>query len=387
MKHLKRIIIFSGILSIYLIFATFIRSDLSPIHYDTKNIFLMDLVEIRVDLHYGLLLFLGATNLFLLWLISRQLFRNSFSFIPPVIYAISPWNSYLVNAGSFYVYLSFLLLLAFYGLLLIKSDRRFLGSLLFVVAVTAAMYSSFLLLLVLPVICMFLIFFKITPFISTKFLILLVTLLFPLLFLVYGNGLGFKNIMNNEIKIFEDPGLLNMVNSFQGAAKQHGFSQLAKLSENKYVFFSEYTLLKVIKQFIPSSVFTPQEKLLNFSFTPPMFFGFLIPFVFGLWSCLKISGLRKMLFLSTLLVIPSVLSKTIVDLNRLFIFMPVIILVTAFGLILLYEQRNKKKLAVFLSITIFLVILQIVITVSDIQVREKDRYIKYFGQNYEIGKQ
>lgn len=387
MKNLKKYGLLFIIILAHLLWVTFIQNVLFPVHFDPHNFFVFDLTSKKTDLPETILLLLDAGNIILLWLISRRIFTGRFSLIPSIIYAVSPWSSYLVVAGSFYIYLSFLLLLSFYSLLIISSGRRFLGSILLVGATVAAMYSSFLLFLVLPVICISLVIFKITPFISAKFLILLIILLFPFLFLIYGNRLGFTNIMNNEIKIFEDPGLVNMVNNFQGAAKQQGYGQMAKLSENKYLFFSEYILLKVTKQFVPSTFFTPQEKLLNFSFSPPIYLGFFIPFVFGLWSCLKISRLRKALLLSTLLVVPSVVSKSMVDLNRLLIFMPVIILVTTFGLILLYEQRNKKKIAIFLFITIFLVILQIVVTISDIQVREKDRYIKYYGQNFEIGKQ
>lgn len=387
MKKLTNSAIFLGILLIYLILVIFIQKNLYLIHFAGHNLFFLDLIGIKIDMPSGLFVFFGAANLGLLWLIGKSFFAGRFSLIPPAIYAISPWSSYLVVAGSFYIYLSFLVLLIFYSLLLIRSGHKLWGSNLLVGVVITAMYSSLLLFLVLPVIFLLIIVFKLTPFIRLTFLISLVILLVPLLFLICSNRPGFINVMNNEIKIFEDPGLLNMVNSYQGTANQQGFGQLAKLSENKYLFFSEYTLLKFTKQFVPSTFFTPQEKLLNFSFSPPIYIGFLIPFIFGLFQILKYSSFKKVLFLSTLLVIPSVLAKSMVDLNRLFIFMPVITLVVAFGLILLYEQRNKKKIAIFLAITIFLIIFQILVTISDIQLREKDRFIKYFGQNYELGKQ
>lgn len=378
---------FIPILLIHQLLIIFIHSVLYPIHYASKNLFFLEITGGKFDITYETLFLLDAVNLILLWLISKLIFKNKFSITAPLIYAIIPWSSYLVSAGSFYIYLLLILLITVYGLLKTGSNKK-LGYPLLIGGIIIGIYSSALLLILLPLLLFLL---SILKLISIKDLKPLVAILFlstvPLLFLIYSNMLGFKNIINNEIKIFEDPGLLNMVNSFQGAANQQGFGQLAKLSENKYLFFSEYILLKVTKQFVPSAIFTPQEKLLNFSFSPPIYLGFLIPFVFGFCQMLKTSRLRKALFLSTLLIIPSVLAKSIVDLNRLFILMPVIVLVITFGLVLLYEQRNKKKIAIFLAITILLVIFQIIVTISDIQIREKDRFIRYYGQNYEIGKQ
>lgn len=386
MKNLKKYSSLLFIILIHQLWVIFIQNALSPIHFAPNNLFIFELIGKQVNIPSAILFFLGAGNIILLWLISKRIFAG-FCLIPPIIYAISPWGSYLAVAGSFYIYLSSLLLLAFYSILLIRSGRRFLGSILLAGAMLAAMYSSLLLFLVLPIVFILLIIFKITPLISSKLLISLIILLSPLLFFIYGNMSGFKNIINNEIKIFEDPGLLNMVNSYQGAAKQENLGKLAKLSENRYIFFSEYILLKFTKQFVPSTIFTPQEKLLNFSFSPPIYLGFLIPFAFGLYQILKSSDFKKLLFLSTLLITPSILGKPMVDLNRLFIFMPAITLVTTFGLIHLYKQRNKKKIAIFLVITIFLVIFQALVTISDIQLREKDRFIKYYGVNFELGKQ
>lgn len=386
MKNLKRYSSLIVIILIHELWVIFIQNALFPIHFTPNNLFTFELIGKQVNIPSAILFFLGTGNIILLWLISKRIFAG-FYLIPPIIYAISPWGSYLVVAGSFYIYLSFLLLLACYSILLIRSGRRFVGSILLVGAMLAAMYSSLLLFLVLPVVFILLVVFKITPFINSKLLISLIILLSPLLFLIYGNKLGFKNIINNEIKIFEDPGLLNMVNSYQGNANQQGFGQLARLSENRYIFFSEYILLKFTKQFVPSTIFTPQEKLLNFSFSPPIYLGFLIPFAFGLYQILKFSNFKKLLFLSTLLVIPSILAKPMVDLNRLFILMPVLILITAYGLILFLKQRQNKILFIFLAISIFLVAFQLLVTLSDIRVREKDRFIKYYGQNYELGKQ
>lgn len=278
---------------------------------------------------FELLVFLDSGNLLLLWLISRRIFSN-YSFLPSLIYAVIPWSGYLVSAESSYIYLLSLLLLIFFIYVYFKS-KRILGFVLII----------------------------------------------PLF-------LGLKNVLGGEVKIFSDPGLLNMVNSYQGAAKEIGFGNLARISENKYLFFTEYVLLKYMKQLVPTTYFTSQEKLLNFSFSSPIYFGFLPPFLYGLYVLSKSPFLLRSILISTLLVIPSVLAKQMVDLNRLFIFSPVIIFVISYGLMKLYEQR--KRTSFFLILTLILVIFQLVVTISDIQFKEKDRYIKYFGQDYEVGK-
>jgi hypothetical protein len=348
----------------------------------------LELIGRSWDIPASFLLILDIGNIVLLWLVSKHLFSNRSSLIPPIIYAISPWSIYLVMTHSFYIYLSFLLLLVCYGLLLINANYKFWGIVLTGGAVTLALYSSQILFIVMPLLFASIVIFRVIPFFKIKGLIVfLVILMLPLFFYIYGNRPGFISTFSNEVKIFSDPGLLNMVNSYQGSANQQGFGQLAKLSENRYLFFLEYILLKFTKQFVPSTYFTQQEKLLNFSFSPPIYLGFLIPFALGIYQTLKYSSLRRILFISTLLVIPSVLAKSMVDLNRLFIFMPAVVLVTAFGLILLFERKKKRMIAIFLAITVFLVIFQVLVTISDIQLREKDRFIKYYGQNYEIGKQ
>lgn len=386
MRNIKRYSFFITILIIHEILAIFIQNVLYPIHFAQENFLFADLMGNKLFLPSTALFLLEAVNLILIWLISKQLF-NKFSLLPVLVYGLIPWGSYLLAAGSFYIYLLFLLLDITYGLLLINS-KRLLAPFLVIGGIVLGIYSSLLLLLILPIILTLAVILKVIPFNNIKKVFLVsVIFAFPLLILIYNNQPAFKNILNNEVKIFSDPGLINMVNEFQGAAKQANFSKLAKISENKYIFTSEYIFLKYLKQLVPSTYFTQQEKLLNFSFSPPIYLGFLIPFLYGLYKILHSSILRKILFISTLLVIPSMLSKQMVDLNRLFIFMPAVVMVTAFGLTLLFEQKKEKKITIFLAITIFLVIFQVLVTISDIQVREKDRFIKYFGQDYEIGKQ
>lgn len=378
------------IILIHQLLIVFIHNVLYPIHYASKNFFFLELIGSELDITYETLFILDAVNLILLWLISKLIFKNNFSTIPPLIYAIIPWSSYLVAAGSFYIYLLFILLITVYGLLNIELNNK-LGSILLIGGIIGGIYSSSLLLLILPVILCLLIIFKL---ISIKYLksslAILCLLLSPLLFSVYTNQAGFKNILRNEIKIFSDPGLINTVNSYQGAAKEEGFGILARISENRYIFSSEYILLKYIRSLTPTTFFTSWEKLLGFSYSPPIYLGFLTPFLIGLYQTIKSPIFRKAFLLATLLVIPSILSKPVVDLNRMILFAPVVIFVITYGIITLYEnQKNKSNIiaSFFLMLTLFLVTFQILVTFSDIRIREKERYYRYYKQNYELEKQ
>lgn len=375
-----------GILLAYVFFTVYLKQVLFPIHYVSHNFFFFELIGKSGSLSFEFLLLLSAGIVILLWLIGRLIFNNSYALLPSIIYAISPWASYLVVAESFYIFLLFLLLVVFYGLLLIKSGQVKWGLILTIGGSVICMYSSVILLILIPIIFLFLIFLKLIALNSFKiYFAILILLLLPLFFLIYKNQTGFKQIVSIETKIFSDPGLINNVNSYQGAARDANFGSLAKISENKYIFISEYVLIKYSKQLIPTTYFTQQEKLLNFSFIPPLYLAGLIPFLYGLYKIIQMPVMRKNLLLSTMLVIPSVLSEQIVDLNRLILFFPVIILLTTYGVTELAKQRKNTHF--FLTFLLFLVVVQSLFTLYDINIREKGRYIKYFNQNFQIGKQ
>lgn len=388
MKNIKVYSLFFCLLIIHQLLIIFVQSILHPIHFTPQNFFVLELIGREGGIPSNLLFILNAGNVILLWLISKRIFANRFSLIPPIVYAISPWSAYLVAAESFYIYLSFLVLLISYGLFLIRLNQQFWGTILVVVAMTVSVYSSLLLLIILPFFLPLLVYFGLMPFSKIKRLaILLIILALPMLFYIYGNLPGFKNSFNNEVRVFSDPGLLNMVNNYQGTANKEGLGKFAKLSENRYIFSAEYILLKFVKQFTPSTFFTSQEKLLNFSFSSPIYLGFIIPFIFGLYRILQSSMLRRILYVSSLLVIPSMFAKQAVDLNRLVIIAPMIVLVISYGLEELYVHRENKIAKLFLVTALSLVVFQTLLTFDDIRAKEKDRFVKYFEQNFEIGKQ
>ncbi len=302
--------------SIYLIF------NLYPIHYPSAQ---------YLSFYGGVLSTLvNLVNTFLLWLISRRLFKHNLSLIPPFIYAINPWGNYLAVAGSATIYCLLLILLSLYLILVIPRAK------------------------------------------------IIVFILLGLVFVA-------TVIVNKEfVRIFSDPGLINNVESFQVEANQVGLGMLSKLAENRYINSAEYVFLKYVKNLTPSTFFTSQEKLLNFSFSPPIYFGFIFPFFYGIYLVTISKVLRKRLLISTILVAPSLLANKMVDLNRLVTFSPVVIFVISYGLVAMLERRKNRVLHAFLILSAILLAVQMIITLMDINIREQDRYVRYFGDRFEI---
>jgi hypothetical protein len=382
-KEIKIYLSLLGLLAINLFFVIFIQKSIYPIHLSPQNFFLLDLIGKNFYLPSALIYISELGNVVLLWLIGRKFFKSYQTLIPPAIYAISPWGSYLTAGGSFYIYLLFLSLVFTYSLLIIKDSTKSTGIILFLVSSLIAVYSSMFFLALIPVFIGLILIFKIIPFKNLKIsIIVFIILISPLVILIGKDRATFKNVIQNQVQVFADPGIVNTVNSYQGSARKENLGILARISENKYLFSGEDLLLKYVEQFAPATSFTSQEKLLEFSFSSPIFLGFLIPFFYGIYLLLKSANARKIIFVSTFLVMPSVLSQELVNLNRLVIFMPVIIFIISYGLIKLIEQKSKKR--IYVLIFVVLIILQMFITISDIKTKEKARFNEYYGQNYEV---
>lgn len=354
-------------------------------YYTLKNLFFAELIGKYFYIPSGFYIPLALGNVLLVWLIAKKFLGRKFALLCPFVIILSPWFYYLAFAHSFYIFLLFLTLLVTIGFLQIVSDQKTLGSVLVIIGSTIAIYISVLFLPLLTILFAASISFKILSFRNLKIsIIFLAFLCLPLLILIGKNKVGFINSLSREVKIFSDPGLINSVNRYQGAAEKNGFKILSRISENKYLFFTEYVFLKYTSQLVPETYFTPKDKLLGFSFSPPIFIGFLIPFTYGLYLALKRPDLRKILFVSTFLTIPSILAKDLVALNRLVLFSPVLFLLISYGLACLYKERKNMAARNFLVLTSLLIIFQLLVTISDIHFREGKRFETYFGNKYEL---
>lgn len=379
--------LFTLVISIFLyIFSlVFIILTLYPIHFVSHPFFISELISYPFTLPAWSIYFFGGLNIIVLYLISRQI-SNNYSYLPALIYGLSPWFAYSAAANSFYIFLLFLILIWFLGLLSIRQKNIF-GRILFILSSITLIYSSAILFLLSPLLIALLIYSKFILWSDIKKTTLkLAILAIPLILASFLNITGIKNIYTNQIKFLSDPGIINSSNVFQSQARTRGYIFLAKVSQNKYLYSSKYLLNKLIKNVTPSTYFTPQEKLLGFSFTPPIFVGFLIPFLVGLFFCLKDPVLRKYLLLSSVLTLPSFFSQQPADLNRLLIFSPILIFLICFGLTLLLNKKIRFH-RYLITLCLALVIIQLFVSIFDISHREFPRYQRYKGNNFEIAKQ
>lgn len=380
----KDYLIFLLIFCLQTLLLAFAIRTIYPIHYLNQPIFSSELINSSTSIPPLLIFILGAGSLALIWLISKKIFPSYQALIPPLIYSLSPWSIYLSAANSFYIYFLFLILLIGYALL-IKDDRA--RTTLLVIGITVSFYSSILALIIIPLLVLSAICLKQVSLKEIKITLYLTAVLsIPLLLLLLLNFAGFKNIARSQISLLSDPEYINSSNSFYGESQKMRLDLLAKLSENKYEYIGKYLINKSIKNIAPSTYFTPQEKLLGFSFTPPIYLGFLFPFLLGV-NLILVSPIKKYLIFSLILLIPSFLSKQSLDLNRLIIFAPILIFTISYGLIALYNHRSKALFKTVFYLTLFLVVLQFALTVFDMNTREYPRFDRYFGINLEVGKQ
>lgn len=183
------------------------------------------------------------------------------------------------------------------------------------------------------------------------------------------NHQGLLTTAKNQLNIFSDVGLINTVNVFQGENRDVKPQIAARLTENRYSYLGLHFMYNALNSLNPINYFTPQQKIFNFSLSPAIWVGLLIPFFLGLAKFIKYLQKNPVGLTMFSLLIPSFVSRASPDFNRMFIFSPVIFLLTALGLTELLSSKNKtyKKLV---YITIVLVAFQLLTVFIDIFVRE-----------------
>jgi hypothetical protein len=336
-------------------------------HLRLEELFVSNLLGNPLILPKWIIWICGVVNILLMWLVGNRLFGKRIAFISSLLFAISPWTGYLDSAGAFYTFLLSLLLIGFLSLLNLKGSK--LWTVLFVVSITALFYSSILMWIVVPILLLGAI--KTKQIGSSKALssILAVTLI-PLLLLALTHLSAFKSEWGLRASIFRSPGLVNTVNQYRGELIGTPYEKFGRLIENRYFYLSEHIALTTLQHFAPSTYFTSDARLLYFSYSPPIYLGFLIPAIIGLsgWlALLRKYGLVALVPLS--LMIPSILYHYTPFMNRLVIFAPVIFLTISYGMADLMKHKEKKW-RIILFITVALVAVQFLTVLSDIVLRE-----------------
>lgn len=360
---------------------------LYPIHLSAQTPFFFDLIEFHKTLPPWSIYLFGVANFLLIFLLAKAFFAKRQAYIPLLLFSISPWPAYLSLAGSYYIYLLTLLMLSLYGVWFFTLGKKKLGMAILVLSSTLLLYSSLLILIIFPILILASYLTKALPFKAiNKSVILIMLLCLPLFIFMIKNPVGLKNIFVSQVGIFSDPGLIGNVNKFQGESRKAGLFFLAKPIENKYTYLTQYSILKALKHLHPSTFFTSQEGLLKFSFSPPIFLGFLISFLYGLFFIIKQKSYRKYLIFPLILLLPSFFSKIPVDLNRLVLTSPFIIFIISFGILQLSKNRSKIHKLILILCIIF-VFAQFLVTLFDINLREYLRFERTFNGSFEIGEQ
>lgn len=380
MKKRELLFIMAILVIAYLLF--FSISSLTPLIRSilSEPLFITDLLGNGRVIPNQIILFCNFLNIVLIWYLGKKVINSQFGILSAFLYAVSPWTIYLAIANSIYIFSLTWMFLIFIGLRLINENKNNLTQIVLSISVSILLFSHIVMWFLTPVLLIG--FFKLNSISLDKlklFLIMTIIVCLPIPLLMLRNPIGVKNILNNHIKIFSDVGILNTVGSFQGESKKAGLGTISRLTENRYTYLFKYAIFKSIKQVVPSTYFTPQEKLLDFSFSPPIYIGFIIPFLYGLLLVIKSPILRKYLLLSLILIIPSFLAKDTVDLNKLVVFMPVIIFLISYGFIKLYESKKNKAFRFILYLIIGLFLLQLQITIFDVYLREYPRYESILG--------
>lgn len=368
---------FVSIIGLAILWRGYIVNAIFPVTiFRQEHILFFDLINYPLLIPFWIILFFGLINTLFIFLIGNKLFGYRIAIVSSLLYTISPWTLYLEVAGSIYIILLTILLLAILGILKMKEkNSQKMGLTIFLFSSGSLLYSSMVFWFIVPFATLGIIKWLPLRINQTKIISSLLVIIFiPLLSLAIKNTEGFSSVFTKEIAIFSEVGLLNAVNQFQGDLAREDLYSFGRIIENRYTYFTQHLIFNFLKHFTPVTYFTPEYKLLNFSLSPPILLGFLIPFIFGLKLWIDILKKYPILtFLTLLLIIPSVLSYKSPDFARLVIFSPIIFYTISFGLVnyLLFAKGKVSNL--FKIACLLLVVIQSLVLISDIKYREPAR--------------
>lgn len=384
LKSNDKLIIYILIFFLFFLLRSYFWEIFKNNDFNQERILLFELIEQSIDFPRWLIIGFGFCNLILLILIGKILWKDYTSYLPGFLYTISPWSVYLEVFGSTYIYLLMWVLLGLYGVIRFSHKKDKLGLLCIFVACIALLYSS---LLTWAIALTFLILlFKLSKLFSSPlqyFVVIGFFLILPPWGVITHNFNGVRNIFTHEFTIFADPGLINTVNKFQGESRQLGFGVASRIFENKYQYSLKHGLLNILEQFAPATYFTPQEKLLGFSFNPPIFLGWIIPFFYGVYTFLKQIRRESIWLFGIALLLPSMMSQYSPDLQKLVLFSPLVFLVISRGLADLSKSTTEFKYTLLWTLVVVLIVVQIGVSLFDTSLREQMRLKVYFPEQSE----
>jgi hypothetical protein len=362
----------------YVLCCHYVLTNLQFFPFFGNKPFALELFQTDFDIPVGIIFILSIINIFLLFILIRKFFSQKISFFTIIFFASSWWTIYLGVFNSLYPLVIFFGLLFGIGLFW-KSGIG--GYFLEGIGILGLLFSSFLTMVPLIILLFLNLKFKLFPFKAAIFAnILLVIIILGLAVLTIIDPGNAKHVIGQEVTIFQDVGLINAVNRFQGESNNAHIGLIGRLIENKYSYLSLKTINNFMVHFFPFTYFTSNFKILSFSQESPILIGLIIPFFFGLGEIVKQKKWPVYLILFILLILPSFLASNAPDLNRLFLVAPLIFLVVAIGFENLQIHKN------FFWLAVVLIFSQEIMILTDIYLREGPRLlpmvIRAYGKKY-----
>jgi hypothetical protein len=366
------LILIASILFSYLMSRFFVFKYLPISKLSESQFYLFSLVNAQTYYTPVFILY-DILNTLLIGYISYRMSNLRVGFLAMLVYTLSPWSYYLTFSNSLYVILLFYLLSIFALSNYFQKDKLF-NLIGFSVVLTIPFYISLTYLFLFPFLIVLLYKRKLVSISMLKKIAMIVfLLLLPLMILTIRNPIALKVGISKQFEIIKNFSFIDPINVFQGLTRNSGVGLVGRVIENKFTYFGRHFLFGTLRHFSPATYFTPQERLLGFSFSPPILIGFIIPFFFGLSGVFKknLESFYPVIFVFFLM-LPSILSFPSPDMSKLFLTFPLFVVTIAVGFYNMLEKGSiYTKLLLILSI--FLISFQFLMVLSDIYLREFPR--------------
>lgn len=256
------------------------------------------------------------------------------------IYSFSPWFIYTDISQSIYSLGLFAVLLSIFGL----SEGKTLRGYKYLVAGGVILSYIFVFGFIYHLFVLIISYRKERGRLFSGFIPLV-----PLVVLAFYNFEGLKNVLRIELSIFSDIGIINAVNTFQGNLYESGWGSFGKLVLNKFSYYFLLLSDSILRIISPVTYFTAERRMFGFSNLAPLSFILLIPLLFELKNILTNFTKTKLVWIGVFLtlIIHAVFSVKGIQLEKLILISPFIILLISFSL---NDLKKNKKLFAFVTL-------------------------------------
>lgn len=155
------------------------------------------------------------------------------------------------------------------------------------------------------------------------------------------NPPGFRTYFIHEVSFLSNIGIYNSANDLQKELMDNNLLWLGRWVENKYIFLLSTLGVNNLTAFYPSTYIIADDQIYS-SIVPVLFVSFIIPFYIGLIQL--INKKDKLLLLFPFCLVPAVVSRNLVDVERLLLFSPLVYFCVGKGFSLCLKKVPKTWL-------------------------------------------